>query len=238
MAKRKETATKKAKPPLTAREILDAADRARGWLAERQDYWGYLARRDTRRGAPELARHLQGDLRAKQGRDGAWYEGDLQESEQGIWQLLDLGLPATAQPITLGLDWLYGKRNQAGAYGAGCTPARHEQRICEHYVTGFFSPGYPDEALDIVLPNGQAVTSDAGARLLMSERALRSALRAQPTDQRATASVAGLRSLPLYLEYGGSHTPAVLVGALQALAWTCWNRNRRTKTIPCFYSTM
>ena len=32
--------------------------------------------------------------------------------------------------------------------------------------------------------------------------------------------MAGLRSLPLYLEYGGSHTPAVLVGALQALAWT------------------
>ncbi|NIQ56630.1 MAG: hypothetical protein GWN85_25140, partial [Gemmatimonadetes bacterium] len=53
----------------------------------------------------------------------------------------------------------------------------------------------------------------------MSERALRAALRARPSDSRASASVAGLRGLPLYLEYGGSYTPAVLVGALQALAW-------------------
>jgi len=225
LAKQKVTAakgrgsSKKAQAQTTLREVTDAADRGRDWLADHRDYYGFLARRDMSRGAPELARHLQGDLRAKQGRDGAFYEGDLQASTEAIWSLLDLGLPPATQTIALGLDWLYAQRDKAGVYGSGCTPARHEQRICEHFVNGFFSPGYPDEALEVLLENGQTVTSDAGARLLMSERALRSALRASPGDQRAASSVAGLRSLPLYLEYGGTYTPAVLVGALQALAW-------------------
>lgn len=226
MAKRKVTATnsrttsKKSKWQLTTRELQDAADRGREWLSERSDYWGYLVRRESSRGAPELARHLQGDLRAKQGRDGAWYEGDLFETAEGIWRLLDLGLPSSSQPLASALDWLYGRRDQEGAYGSGCTPARHEQRICEHYINGFFSPGPSDEPLEVTLPAGQAVTSDAGARLIMSQRALRSALRAKPGDPRAMVSIAGLRSLPLYLDYGGTYTPAVLVGALQALAWS------------------
>ncbi len=86
-------------------------------------------------------------------------------------------------------------------------------------MSGFFSPGPPDESQEITLPNGQAVTSDVGARLLASERALRVLLRARPADPRTAASVSGLRSVPLYLDYGGTYTPAVLVGALQALAW-------------------
>lgn len=230
LAKRKQaSATKsrgssrKARQPLTAREIQDAADRGREWLAERHDYHGYLARRDSARGAPELARHLQGDLRAKQGRDGSWAEGDLLASAESIWRLLDLGLAPDSPPIALGLDWLYRQRDQEGAegsYSSGCTPSRHEQRICEHYVSGFFSPGPLDEPQEVTLPNGQVVTSDAGARLLSSERALRTVLRANPSDPRAASSISGLRSLPLYLEYGGSYTPALLVGAVQALAWT------------------
>jgi hypothetical protein len=211
--------SKKAQTQITVRQVQDAAEQGREWLSQRRDYFGFLARRDVSRGAPELARHLQGDLRAKQGRDGGFYEGDLEETAESIWRLLDLGLPAGAQAIAAGLDWLYAQRDQEGAYGAGCTPARHEQRICEHFLSGFFSPGYADEAIEAVLENGQTVTSDSGARLLISERALRAALRASPGDPRATSSVAGLRNLPLYLEYGGTYTPAVLVGALQALAW-------------------
>lgn len=225
MAKRKSSTkkrggSKKGYEPPSMAVIQDAIDRAREWLSERRDYWGFLARRQQSRGAPELARHLQGDLRAKQSRAGDWEEGDLQATAQAIWRLLDLGLRPTSQPIALGLDWLYGQRDREGAFGHGCTPARHEARICEHYISGFFSPGWPDEPLEVWLPNGQAVTSDAGARLLMSEKALRSALRARPDDPRATSSVTGLRGLPLYLEYGGSYTPALLVGALQALAWS------------------
>jgi hypothetical protein len=203
----------------SARAFQDAVDRGRDWLSERTDYYGYLCRRDRARGAPEFARHLRGDLLAKQERDGGWGGGDLARSTEAIWQLLDLGTPASTPAVTRALDWLYGRRDDKGAYGSGCTAARHDQRICEHYISGFFSPGGPDESLEATLPNGQSVTSDAGARLLLSERALRAALRAQPTDPRAAASVAGLRGLPLYLEYGGSYTPAVLVGALQALAW-------------------
>lgn len=204
--------------PSGQRVILDAIDRARDWLAERHDYHGYLSRRDSGRGAPELARHLRGDLLAKQGRDGSWGEGGLLESAEALWQLLELGQPAGSAPVARALDWLLGRRDQEGTFSSGCTPARHEQRICEHYVQGLFSPGPADESQEAALSNGQTVTSDAGARLLASERALRSILWADPSDPRAAASVIGLRSLPLYVEYGGTFTPALLVGAVQALA--------------------
>ena len=215
-----------AEGELTPRAVQDAVDRGRDWLGERRDYFGYLARRDSGRGAPELAWHLRGDLRAKQGPDGSWEAvggeglgGDLAVTAESLWRLLELGLPGDSPVVDKALDWLYSRRDEEGAYGSGCTPARHEARICEHFISGFFSPGPSDEPQELALSNGQSVTSDAGARLLASERALRTALRARPSDPRAHASVMGLRGLPLYLEYGGSYTPAVLVGALQALAW-------------------
>lgn len=204
--------------PASPAEIRDAVDRARSWLSDRRDYYGYLARRNTGRGAPELAAHLRGDLLARQQPDGRWGE-NLVSSTEALWQLLDLGLAADASSAARGADWLYGRRDIEGAHGEGCTPGRHEQRACEHFISGFFSPGPPDESQEITLANGQTVTSDSGARLIASERALRTLLRVDPSDPRATASVVGLRSLPLYLDYGGTFTPAVLVGALQALAW-------------------
>ncbi len=218
MAKRR-SASKKAPGPPAIREIQDAVDRGRDRLGERHDYYGFLARQDATRGAPELARHLRGDLLAKQDRDGSWGDGDLGVSTDALWLLLDLGMAAGSAPVTRGLNWLYDRRGEEGSYGSGCTPAKHEQRLCEHYLSGFFSPGPSDEPLELVLPNGQAVHSDVGARLLASQRALRSALRADSSDPRASESVAGLRSVPLYMEYGGGFAAPLLVGALQALAW-------------------
>ena len=218
MGKRRR-ASKKAPVPPATREIQDAVDRGRDWLGERHDYYGFLARRDVSRGAPELGRHLRGDLLARQDRDGSWGDGNLGVSTEAVWWLLDLGMAPGSAPIVRGLDWLYERRDVEGSYGSGCTPAKHEQRLCEHYLSGFFSPGPSDEPQELVLPNAQAVTSDVGARLLASERALRAALRVNPSDPRAGASVAGLRGLPLYLEHGGSFAPPLLVGALQALAW-------------------
>lgn len=223
-AKARTPAAKRARPtqaaePPTPRRMQNAIDAAREWLGERRDYFGYLARRDATRGAPELSRHLRGDLMAKQGPDGSWNDGDLAASAEALWRLLDLGLGSDSLAVSRALDWLYARRDVEGAYGSGCTPARHEQRTCEHFISGFFSPGPSDEPQEITLSNGQAVTSDISARLLASVRGLRSALRASPLDPRANASISGLRGLPLYLEYGGTFTPPVLVGALQALAW-------------------
>ncbi len=220
--KRRATAKKRVQRAPTAptlSEIRDAVDRAKAWLRKRRDYYGYLTLRySTPRGAPELAAHLRGDLWARQVAEGSW-GADLVVSSEALWQLFDLGLREDSAAAVRGVNWLYGRRNVNGAYGQGCTPARHEQRACEHYLSGFFSPGPADEPQEITLPNGQSVTSDSGARLLASERALRTILRANPSDPRAEASVAGLRSLPLYMDYGGMFTPAVLVGAVQALAW-------------------
>lgn len=225
MAKRKQAATGKGRgsseedQPAT-RAIQDAADRARGWLNERTDYYGYLSRRDTGRGAPELAGHLRGDLLAQQDREGSWGEGDVARTAEAVWHLLDYGMPSNSRQVLSALHWLYSQRDGEGAFSSGCSPARHEGRTCEHFISGYFSPAPPDESLEITLDNGQTVTSDVGARLLISERTLRTLLRAGPQDPRTEESVKGLRGLPVYLEYGGSFTPAVLIGALQALAWT------------------
>lgn len=224
MAKRKGGATKKrrGKPKEdqpSVRAIQDAIDRAREWLGERRDYYGYLSRRETGRGAPELAGHLRGDLLAQQGPDGSWGEGNVAETADAIWHLLDYGMPSNSRQVLQAMHWLYGRRDADGAFNSGCTPARHEAHICEHFLSGFFSPGPSDEPLEITLDNGQTVNSDVGARLLISERTLRTLLRAGPHDPRTGESVTGLRGLPIYLEYGGSYTPAVLVGALQALGW-------------------
>ncbi len=223
---RQSGSTKKGKSTLPTREeAVTAADAAREWLAEREDYYGYLARQDLGRGAPELASHLRGDLLARQHRAGYWPDEEdkpstsIVETAEAIWRLLDLGLNPDAGAIKHAINWLHERRDAPGAYGEGCTPSRHEQQICEHFIGGFFSPGPPDRSMEITLPNGQTVGSDAGARLLISERALRSILRADRRNPQAQASIDGLKGLPLYLEYGGNFTPAVLVGAIQALGW-------------------
>lgn len=209
----------KSVEPASLSEIDDSLDRARSWLGERRDYYGFLSRRSRQRGAPEMAGHLRGDLLARQDEDGSWGQ-DLLATAETVWQLLDLGVSPRNLAIDRALTWLYDeRRDAAGAYAEGCSPARHEQGICEHYVSGFFSPGPPDEAQEVELPNGQTITSDASARLLASERALRTVLRVNPDDLRARDSVDGLRGVPLYLEYGDTFTPALLVGAIQALAW-------------------
>lgn len=199
--------------------MQDASELGRRWLAEHGGHWGYLSRRDRSRGAPELARHLRGDLLAKQSRDGSWGEGDLLASANAVWRLLDLDTPPASEPLARALDWMYERQDAPGAFGTGCTPARHESELCEHFVGGFFSPAPDDEPQEACLSNGQSVNSDTGARLLISERVLRTVLRANPSDPRARVSIQGLASLPLYAEYGGAFTPALLVGALQALAW-------------------
>ena len=224
MAKRKQAAAKsrrggaKAVAQISLREVWEAVESARDWLAARGDYYAYLVRRQGSRGAPELAGHLRGDIQARQ-RDGSWGEGDLVVTAEAIWKLLELGMRPEAPAVARGLNWMYERRDEDGAYSHGCTPSRHDQQLCEHYLSGFFSPGPSDEAQEVALPNGQTVTSDVGARLLASERATRAALRAHASESRVAASVLGLRSLPLFLEYGGTFTPAVLVGAVQALAW-------------------
>lgn len=202
------------------RQIQDAVDRARDWLGARGDYYTFLSRQDTIRGAPELGRHLRGDLLAKQGRDGSWGNGSLVASAEAIWQLLDMGTSPDFQPFARGLDWLYAQLDADGSFASGCTPARHEQGTCEHFLRGFFSPARADQSVEVTLPNGESTSSDTAARLLASERALRSALRAGPGDPRLVGALTGLISLPLYEEYDGAFTPAVLVGAIQALAWS------------------
>ena len=220
----KSTATAKpARRIPTAKEIKEAAGRASAWLGERDDYYGYLVRRSRRRGAPELASHLRGDLQAKQQRDGSWHDPDeeapsLSLAAEALWQLMNLGLSAGSRAIDRGIDWINSRQGADGAFGEGSATARHITPT-PGMENAFFSPGKSDEPQEAYLPNGQSVTSDAGARLLASERALRTVLRANPNDPRAIPSVQALRGLPLYSEYGGTFTPAVLAGALQALAW-------------------
>ncbi|MDX1495707.1 MAG: hypothetical protein R3253_16680, partial [Longimicrobiales bacterium] len=148
---------KESKGPAVA-DLRDGADRARGWLAEREDYYGYLARRKTGRGAPELASHLRGDLMARQQADGFWAEletgePDFQLTVASLWQLMELGMERGMRAVEDGVTWILGTRGREGAFGEG-TALDHTIGSAPGVAGGFFSPADPEYALEIALSNG------------------------------------------------------------------------------------
>ena len=107
-----------------------------------------------------------------------------------IWrghELLDLGRDGRSRARLVG--WLMDRQGRPGAYGEGCDKARHPQRVCEHYVLGFFAPAPAmQRQAPITLPNGKVFRAEPAARFAISCLGLRSALRAGLGDRPAIAS--------------------------------------------------
>jgi hypothetical protein len=109
-----------------------------------------------------------------------------------------------------------------GAFGAGCTEARHEWwRNCEHHLPSTFSAGPTDTQIRFKLPNGIRPGSDASARFLGHLLALRALCSAGFSRLGVVKkNLQGLRQLPrLYDDYGGGYTPVILVAALKCLKY-------------------
>jgi hypothetical protein len=141
-----------------------------------------------------------------------------------IWrghELLDLGVPSYDPAVKRLCAWLFEQQGRPGAYGEGCDKARHQQRVCEHYVQGFFSPAAPAQRLaPITLPNGKVFRAEPAARFAISCLGLRLALRAGHSDRPAVAQhLESLRMLAAqWHTWTGFFAPDVMVAGLHALA--------------------
>ena len=167
--------------------------------------------------AQELAASLSAELRP----DGTIMGGAVPT----IWrahELLDLGRGAADPTLATLLAWLMGRQGQPGAYGEGCDKARHAQRVCEHWVRGFFSPAPVEVRMaPITLPNGKAFRVEWAARFAISCLGLRAVLRAGLGD--CAGPEQHLESLRLLAEQwtswnDGSFVPDVMVAGLHTLA--------------------
>jgi hypothetical protein len=184
---------------------------------------GILGRRAL--GIPEaadetLARDLVAAMTADLRPDGSIAGGAVPTIWRGH-KLLDLGAPAHEPAVRRILAWLLERQGQPGAYGEGCEKARHQQRICEHYVQGFFAAAPVEQRLTpITFPSGKVFRAEPAARFAISCFGLRLALRAGLGDRPGV--VRHLDSLRLLAEqwtaWTGYFAPDVIVAGLHALA--------------------
>jgi hypothetical protein len=141
-----------------------------------------------------------------------------------IWrahELLDLGQSLDDPALSRVIGWLIERQDAPGAYGEGCDKARHAQRICQHYVRGFFSPGPASERLaPLTLPNGKAFRAEPAARFALSCLGLRAVLRAERQARPpVTRHLDSLRLLAAgWTDWTGFFAPDVIVAGLHALA--------------------
>lgn len=166
--------------------------------------------------ASRLAQALAAELRPDGSVGGA--------AVSTIWrahELMDLGRSSGDPALTRVLSWVLERQDAPGVYGEGCDKARHAQRICEHYVRGFFSPGTSSERLaPVTLPNGKAFRAEPAARFAISCLALRAVLRAGFGERPAVIRhLDTLRSLSEgWNDWNGFFAPDVIVAGLHALA--------------------
>jgi hypothetical protein len=76
------------------------------------------------------------------------------------------------------LGWVLNLQTRPGAFSDGCTAPRHAQRMCEHFISGFFSPApWEQRFAPVMLPTGKVFRAEPAARFAVSCLALRAALR-------------------------------------------------------------
>jgi hypothetical protein len=200
-------------------EVIDRLSLFFGVESTRQ---GILARAalGSRDGDDELVSRLVAALETEIRPDGT-VGGAVVPTIWRVHELLDLGRGGKEPAVGRALSWVLGLQGQPGAFGDGCDKPRHAQRICMHYVQGFFAPAPPEQRLaPITLPNGKVFRAEPAARFAISCLALRAALRtgqeARPAVQQHVMSLVGLAEQ--WTGWTGHFAPDVIVAGMHALA--------------------
>ena len=191
-----------------------------GAMRTRQGILARAALGTPDQGDPALADELAAAMAAELRADGSVGAAAVPT----IWrahELLDLGRPPTDPAVARLLEWLMERQGKSGAYGEGCDRARHAQRLCEHWLRGFFAPAAVTERLaPITLPNGKVYRAEPAARFAISCLGLRAALRAGLGDRPGVVqhldSLHGLAEQ--WTGWTGFFAPDVIVAGLHALA--------------------
>ncbi|MGH7528006.1 MAG: hypothetical protein ACREMX_15035, partial [Gemmatimonadales bacterium] len=161
--------------------MVEAIERLATYFGGEQTRQGVLARAALGRpGADdaELARRLLGSLGAEVRSDGS-IGGAVVPTIWRVHELMDLSQGGRQPEVVARLmEWILALQGKPGAFGEGCDKVRHAQRVCEHYVGGFFAPAPPGQRLaPVTLPNGKVFRNEPAARFVISCLALRAALR-------------------------------------------------------------
>lgn len=199
-------------------------ERVADYFAERPSRPAFVARRllrIVRSDDDKIAQQLIRERRAKQRSDGS-IGGDLVNTAWLVWELLDLGLEADAQPITRAVKWLMARQDKEGAFEPP-HPKRAPADPRLEAMGGFFAYRTSSRKIArLALPNGTAVTGDSSSRLLASVFALRSVLRAgRHSDTLVRRHAGSLLALPkLWDTWGGAWPPSLMAMTLSAMAFS------------------
>jgi hypothetical protein len=168
---------------------------------------------------PELTNALLDRLRAEIRADGS-VGGSVVATMWRAHELMDLA-PASKAGVEPLIRWVLALQGKPGAFGEGCDRLRHAQRVCEHFVIGFFAPAPPEQRLaPITLPNGKVFRAEPAARFAISCLGLRAVVRAgqqaRPMVQQHLQSLVHLADQ--WTTWNGYFAPDVIFSGLHALA--------------------
>jgi hypothetical protein len=183
---------------------------------------GVLARRALGRPAPDddaIAQRLIREL-VTQSRG----EGVSGPSVPMIWrahELMDLGCTGEHEGCRRILEWMLSLQGRPGGFHQGCSRTRHTNRVCEHFLSGFFAPAPPEQRLaPIMLPNGKVFRGEPAARFAISCLAFRVAVRgchaARPGVERHLTSLVQLQEQ--WNTWNGYFAGDAIVAGMHALA--------------------
>jgi hypothetical protein len=142
-----------------------------------------------------------------------------------IWrahELMDLGCEGDEPGCFDIMEWVLTLQEKPGAFDQGCTRTRHAHRVCEHFISGFFSPAPPEQRLaPVMLPNGKVFRAEPAARFAISCLALRAALRGRfedrPAVERHTMSLLQLQEY--WKDWNGYFAADAIIAGIHALAF-------------------
>jgi hypothetical protein len=203
--------------------LQDGIDRLGAFFESRATRQGLLARRALDRlvaGDEILRTRLIRELRGETRLDGS-LGGAVVPTIWRVIELMELGHRRDEAGVIRVVGWVLGLQDQPGAFGQGCDEARHANKVCEHFVGGFFSPALPSERLSPVsLPSGKVFRSEGAARFAVSCLALRASLMAghdaRPAVRKHLESLILLRETST--RWDGYFSPDAIVSALGPLA--------------------
>lgn len=206
--------------PSTVREGIE---RLSLYFAEIPTRQGVLARRALRLPAPRddlLIRRLLEEMRNETRVDGS-IAGAVVPTIWRAHEFMDLGYRGDETSCARIMGWILQLQQKPGAFSDGCTPTRHVYRVCEHFISGFFSPAPPEQRLaPVMLPNGKVFRAEPAARFAISCLALRAALRSRferlPPIEQHLASLVQLQEQ--WKDWNGYFAADTIVAGIHALA--------------------
>jgi hypothetical protein len=184
---------------------------------------GVLARRFVGRVSDQdemLVRRLVGEMEREIRSDGS-VTGAVVPTIWRAHELLDLDPVASQESCRRIMRWVLGLQDQPGAFSEGCNPTRHGHRVCEHFISGFFSPAPPEQRLaPVMLPNGKVFRAEPAARFAISCLALRATLRvslhSEPGIERHLMSLQQLQDQ--WTDWSGYFAGDAILAGIHALA--------------------